>query len=130
MRTGNAKLRQNEARNESRAVESHAATRQDSMAGCDETRTEIPNGVKLGKVRQVFVEDRKVNVQILIRNSGDADIDFTFEIDDSIDPAVEQSVPVVHLIYRRRNKKLSGIVYLKKFHCTAPISEPAPQAAR
>ena len=61
-RTRHSQFIQDEPGDKGGTIEAHATMRQHAVSRIDDARTQTAYGVKLLQIRQIFIEDRKVNV--------------------------------------------------------------------
>ncbi len=88
------KVPEDQRRHQRRAIQPHPAMREDAVAGADQVGAECRDCVEAGQVGKLAVVDRKVDVEEVAGDLGDALIDAAFEIDDGVDLAIENRLPV------------------------------------
>jgi len=111
-RTGHAELDEDQARDERRSIESHPTVRQDAVAIGDERGAEPGDRAQLRQAGKllVVVVDREVDIQTMIRHRRDARVEPAFEIDDNVNPAPCDRLP---LLQRRGDEQTPVVVDLK-----------------
>lgn len=108
-----SELHEDQTGDESRAIEAHAAVREDTVAGLDQSRAQIRHGIQFGQVRESLIEDGEVNVENLVWNGRDAVIQAAIEIDDCVYATLLEWRPFID---SRRDEERAGIIDLVELH--------------
>ena len=87
--------------------------RQHAVSCTDKIRAQIADRVKLLQIGKVFIKDREVDIQALIRNCRHSLIEGSVEIDDRVDTVLFDYLPIAD---RGRYEKPAMIVDLIKLH--------------
>jgi len=113
IRPGHSELIQDNSGDERGTVEAHTAVRQNSVAGTYEVCTQITEGVKLFEVGQLLIENRKIDIEALIRNGRNTLIEAPIQVNDRVDVVPCQNFPVADC---GRNIEVPFVVDLNELH--------------
>ena len=112
-RPGHAETLEDEACHQGRSVEAHSAVREHPVSRPDEAGGQVGDGVELHEVRELFVVDGKVDVENLIGDRRDAVIQSALEIDDRVDSALLERLPITE---DGRDEERAGVVDLEELN--------------
>jgi hypothetical protein len=104
---------EDQAGQERRAVEPHAAVGEDRLAARDEVGTEPRQAVQLREVGEILVEDREVDVENLVGGRRDAVVEVPLEVEDDRDPVLGERPPVLDA---RREIEAAVVVEAAEIH--------------